>query len=59
MNTLIIGSAVALALIVAIWFGFVAPSERRYHERKLELMRERIERRRQVIEDRADAADAD
>lgn len=37
----------ALALIAVLWFVVVAPSEKRYHARKLELMQERIARRRQ------------
>ena len=45
MNVSVIGLLVAAALIVVIWFAFVAPSERRYHQRKLQLMQERIERR--------------
>ena len=35
----------ALAAFIAIWFFFVAPAERRHHERKLEMVRKRIERR--------------
>lgn len=38
---------VAFVLIAIVWFAFIAPSERRYHERKLKLMQERIERQRQ------------
>lgn len=45
MNVSVIGLLVAVALIVVIWFAFVAPSERRYHQRKLKLMQERIEKR--------------
>ena len=61
MNTSVIGLLVAVALIVVIWFVFVAPSERRYHERKLELMQERIEKRKQHLKEekaRRDGADA-
>ena len=51
MSTTVIGMIVALALIAVVWFAFVAPSERRYHERKLRLMQERIERHRQHVGD--------
>lgn len=39
-----------LAAFIAIWFLFVVPAERRHHERKLEMIRKRIEKR-QVQED--------
>lgn len=45
MTTPVIGIIVALLVIVAIYFLFVVPGERRYHETKLRLMQERIERR--------------
>ena len=51
MSTTVVGMVVALALIAIIWFVFVAPSERRYHDRKLRLMQERIERHRQHVEE--------
>jgi len=35
----------ALAAFIAIWFFLVVPVERRHHERKLEMLRKRIERR--------------
>lgn len=44
MNTPVIGLLVAVVIIVAIYFLFVVPGERKYHETKLRLMRERIER---------------
>ena len=52
MSTTVVGMIVALALIAVVWFAFVVPSERRYHERKLQLMQERIERHRQHVEER-------
>ena len=51
MSTTLVGMIVALVLIAVIWFVFVVPSERRYHERKLRLMQERIERHRQHVEE--------
>lgn len=47
MSIQVIGLLIALALVLVIWFAFVAPSERQYHERKLKLLQERIERREQ------------
>ena len=35
----------ALGAFVAIWVFFVIPAERRHHERKLEALRKRIEKR--------------
>ena len=52
MSTSVIGLLVAIVMIVVIWFVFVAPAERRYHERKLKLMQERIERRQQHLRER-------
>lgn len=45
MSTPVAGILVALAVISAVYFLFVVPGERRYHETKLRLMQERIERR--------------
>ena len=36
---------IVLGAFVAIWILFVAPSERRHHERKLELLQKKIEQR--------------
>ncbi len=36
---------IGLGAFVAIWLLFVVPAERRYHERKLELLQKRIEQR--------------
>ena len=47
------GLLVATALVAVIWFAFVAPSERRYHEKKLQLLQERIEKRRQYLQEEA------
>ena len=37
---------IGLGAFVAVWFLFVVPAERRHHERKLEMIRKRIEKRR-------------
>ena len=34
-----------LGVFIAIWFLFVVPSERRHHERKLEMLQRRIDNR--------------
>ncbi len=47
------GLLVATALVAVIWFAFVAPSERRYHEKKLRLLQERIEKRRLSLQEEA------
>ena len=42
---LIYWAIIGLGAFVAIWMIFVVPAERRHHERKLELVRKRIEER--------------
>lgn len=59
MNASIIGLLIAVIMIVVVWFGFIAPAERRYHDRKLKLMQERIERRRQHLKQQKAEPDAD
>lgn len=44
-----------LGAFIAIWFLFVVPSERRHHERKLEMLQRRIDKRQA----RADKNDSD
>ncbi len=34
-----------LGVFIAIWFLLVVPSERRHHERKLEMLQRRIDKR--------------
>lgn len=40
---------IALGAFIAIWFFFIAPAERRHHERKLEMVRKRIEQREAAL----------
>lgn len=40
-------AVIVLGAFIAIWIIFVVPAERRHHERKLELVRKRIEQRKQ------------
>ena len=42
---LMVYAGIALAAFIAIWFFIVAPAERKHHERKLEAVRKRIEKR--------------
>jgi len=42
---LIYWAIIGLGVFVAIWMLFVAPAERRHHERKLELVQKRIQER--------------
>ena len=56
MNTPVVGFVVAIVVIVAIYFLFVVPGERRYHETKLRLMRERIEKHERRQRDRQTGA---
>lgn len=44
-------AAIALALFVGIWFFVVVPAERKHHERKLEAVRKRIEKREAASQD--------
>lgn len=52
MSTPVIGFLVAVAVIVGIYFLFVVPGERKYHETKLKLMQERIERHKKARQSR-------
>lgn len=57
MNVSVVGVLVALGLILVIWLAVVAPAERRYHERKLKILEERIERRQvRLAEEQANDA---
>lgn len=48
---LIYWAIIGLGLFIAIWMLFVAPAERRHHERKLEIIRKKLEKRRSAQED--------
>jgi len=43
------GFLIGIALVVIFWFLFVAPMERRMHERKMELMRRKLVRNEQRL----------
>lgn len=42
---LIYWAIIGLGAFIAIWFLFVVPAERRHHERKLEMIQKKIEKR--------------
>ena len=42
---LMVWAMIVLGAFVAIWMLFVAPAERRHHERKLELLQRKIKQR--------------
>jgi len=46
------GILIGVVLVVVVWFLFVAPMERRVHERKSELMRRKLERNEERIKQR-------
>lgn len=46
---LVYGFLVAMGLFIIVWFLFVVPSERRDHERRLEMVRKRIAEREQQL----------
>lgn len=43
------GFLIGVALVVIFWFLFVVPMEKRMHERKMELMRRRLESNEQRL----------
>lgn len=47
---LIYWAIIAIGLFIAVWFLFVVPAERRHHERKLEVIRKRLEKRQAQTE---------
>ena len=49
---------ILLGAFVAIWMIFVVPAERRHHERKLEIVRKKIEQRKQQSAE-VDGAESD
>ena len=55
MKLLLLSIAV-LAAFVAIWVFFVVPAERRHHERKLEMLRKRIEKREASEQEQTESA---
>ena len=58
MSLPVLGFFAAVAVVVAIYFLFVVPGERKYHETKLRLMQERIAKHEQAKQDAHDEAGA-
>ena len=59
LATAVYGLLIAVALLGAVWFVFVLPSERRDHQRRLDIVRKRIaEREAQQGDGDEDARDA-
>ena len=50
---------IGLGAFVAIWILFVAPAERRHHERKLELLQRKIEQRQAQKDQESNDSSAD
>lgn len=50
MNLITI-AIVVLTAFVAVWFLFVVPAEKRHHQRKLDNLRKRIEKRQSATDD--------
>lgn len=48
---LMVYAVIALVVFIAIWFFVVVPAERKHHERKLDAVRKRIEKREAAKEE--------
>ena len=51
------GILIGVVLVVVAWFLFIAPMERRIHERKMELMRRKLERNEERLREPKDGID--
>ncbi len=56
---LIYWAIIGIGLFVAVWFLFVVPAERRHHERKLEMIRKKLEKRQAQADENGDSATSD
>lgn len=54
--TLVYGFLIGIGLFLLVWFVFVAPAERRDHERRLELVRKRLAEREARAADGEDSS---
>ncbi len=50
---------IGLGAFIAVWILFVAPAERRHHERKLELLQKRIDNRQRQNQQEHDESSSD
>ena len=48
---LIYWAIIGIGLFIAIWMLFVVPAERRHHERKLQIIQKKLEKRRTQTEE--------
>lgn len=53
---LIYWAIIVIGLFIAIWMLFVVPAERRHHERKLEVIQKKLEKRQAQTKDDDDAS---
>ncbi len=52
LTTVAYGMLIAVGLLAVVWFAFVLPSERRDHQRRLDIVRKRLaERAERAAED--------
>jgi F0F1-type ATP synthase membrane subunit b/b' len=51
---LIIVIGIAAVLIAVVWFFFMAPLEKQMHERQMEMIQKKLEKRRQQAAERGD-----
>jgi F0F1-type ATP synthase membrane subunit b/b' len=51
---LIIVTGIAAVLIAVVWFFFMAPLEKQMHERQMEMIQKKLEKRRQQAAERGD-----
>lgn len=57
-TTFVFISFILIVIFVVIWVFVVAPSERRHHERKLEIVQKRLSRRQEALREEHEAADS-
>ncbi len=51
------GILIGVVLVVVAWFLFIAPMERRMHDRKMELMRRKLVRNEERLKQMKDGID--
>lgn len=55
MNTgILVVLGLAIAVVALVWFFFMAPLEKQMHERRLEMIRKKIEKRQQALGEQSD-----
>ncbi len=51
------GILIGVVLVVVVWFLLIAPMERRIHERKVELMRRKLQHNEERLREMKDGID--